>query len=139
MANDLDDIVSHERTIEIHHPGDEDTKLGVRVTIMSLSDPRMKRIRRQITDERLKLDARGKNFKADDLEDNRNKVTFSAMTGWEWYGKNSKGEQITFKGKVPEFNRKNVFELFDAKEWFRDQIDAEIAEEKDFFEVSPSI
>ena len=138
MANDIDSIVSGERTIEMKHPGNG-ALLGIRVSIMSITDPRMKKIRRQITDERLRLEARGKNFKADDIEDNRNKVTFSAMTGWEWYGKNADGEQITFRGTVPEFNRKNVYDVFDSKEWFRDQIDEEIGQEKDFFEVSPEI
>lgn len=131
-----------ERIIEITSPGRDVKNLGIRVSLMSIADPRMKRIKRKIQDRKLHLEARGKNFKADEIEDNRNDITFEAMTGWQWYkidadgNEAADGEQATFHGKVPAFVRKEVYGVFDELSWFRDQIDEAIGEEKDFFAQS---
>jgi len=130
---DISAIKSAERMVEIVHPATKEP-LEIRVTLMSLDDERMKKIKRSITDRRLHLEARGKHFKADEIEDNRNALAFSAMTGWEWYGKD-----VSFKGKKPDFNRASVYAVFDELNWFRDQIETEISETKDFFAVSETI
>lgn len=138
---DISGIQPGERFIEITHPG-TGRNIGVRVTIMSVQDERLKPLKKAITNERLRLEARGKNFKADDLEDNSNELVFKAMTGWQWYKINedgkedAKGEQATFGGKVPDFNRANVIAVFNKLPWFRNQIDEAISEEKDFFTAS---
>lgn len=131
-----------ERVIEIVSPNRNAVNLGIRVSLMSIADERMKKIKRKIQDRKLHLEARGKNFKADEIEDNRNDITFEAMTGWEWYkidkdgNETADGEQATFLGKVPQFTRRDVYAVFDALSWFRDQIDEAIGEEKDFFAQS---
>lgn len=127
---DISVIKSSERIIEILHPASKEP-LGIRVTLMSLDDERMKKIKRSILDRRLHLEARAKHFKAEEIEDNRNALIFSAMTGWEFYG-----EDATFKGEKPVFNRKNVYAVFDELEWFRDQLDEEIGDTKAFFDNS---
>ena len=130
---DISGIKSSERIIEMMHPATKEL-LGIRVSLMSLDDPRMKKIKRKITDDRLHLEARGKHFKAEQIDDNRNALTFGAMTGWDWYG-----QDVTFKGQKPEFNRANVYSVFDELTWFRDQLDEEIGETKAFFAVSETI
>lgn len=136
-------IKPSERTIEIHHPVDETKLLGIRVSLVSMTDPRMKKLRRRIQDEKLKLEARGKNFRAADVEENQNELIFNAMTGWQWYNTTGqKGDKdfdeaadAKFKGKKPEFNRANVLEVLNepGMEWFADQISEAIADEKAFF------
>ena len=119
-----------ERVIEITHPGTGDP-IGVRVSLMSITDARMVKIKRKIQDERLRLEARGKNFKADDIEENRNELSFRAMTGWEWYdGANFKGD------KNPVFNRATVDTVLTELPWFRDQIEEGVSDEKSFFTTS---
>lgn len=126
---DLTEILPSERVVEILHPGTEEP-IGVRVTLMSITDERLKKLKRKFQDERLRLEARGKNFKSDELEENRDELAFKAMTSWDWYG------DATFNGKKPEFNQANVLAVLQKLVWFRDQIEAEIGDEKSFF--SPS-
>lgn len=130
---DISAIKTVERVVEITHPATKEP-LGIRVSLMSIDDPRMKKLKRQITDRRLQLEARGKHFKADDIDENRNALAFSAMTGWEWYGKD-----VSFKGNKPAFDRVSVYAVFDELTWFRDHIETEISETKDFFAVSETI
>jgi hypothetical protein len=76
---------------------------------------------------------RGKNFKAEQIDDNSVDIAFRAMTGWVWE-KDDDGEQAEFNGKVPDFNAANVKAVLTTLPWFRDQITAKISEEKDFFQ-----
>ena len=126
---DISNIKSSERIIEILHPktGEE---LGISVTVMSYDDDRMKKIRRKILDRRLHLEARGKHFKSEELNENANDLCFNAMTGWEWRG------DAVFHGKKPEFTRASVTAVFEELSWFRDQIDNAIGDEKAFFATS---
>jgi hypothetical protein len=128
---DIANIQPSERVIEIHHPADENELMGIRVTLISITDPRMKKIKRKIQDAKLKLDAKGKSFKSEEIEENANEMLFSAMTGWDWYGKDA-----TFKGKKPEFNRASVFDVLTTVEWFADQLTEAITDEKSFFTAS---
>lgn len=123
---DISTIKPNERTIEMHHPADETQLIGIRVSLMAIADPRMKKIRRNIQDAKLRLEARGKNFKAEDVEENQNNLIFNALTGWEWY-------DADFHGKKPEFNKQSVFAVLTELEWFADQIAEEISDEKAFF------
>src|SRR6185437_11897261 len=105
--SDISAYKPSERTIEIVSPGRNPQKIGVRVSLMSIADERMKGIKRRITDRKLFLDARGKHFKSVELEENSDDVSFEAMTGWEWYkvdkngNESADGEQTTFHGSVP--------------------------------------
>jgi len=131
---DIGNIVSNDRVIDILHPGTKEP-LGIKVSIMHIDDDRMKKIKRKITDERLRLEQRGKNFKAEDLESNRSTLLFSAMTGWEW-GKDADGDQNTFHGEIPDFDRRTVIAVLDEKPWFADQINEAISETEAFFSNS---
>jgi len=132
---DLTTITPIEQTLEIVHPASGEP-LGVRVSLISLDDERTKRTKRTIADQRLKLEARGKNFKAVDIEDNQRTLLFACMTGWEWYEPKDGSNAPTFEGEVPDFNRKNVMAVFEKLSWFADQIDEALGETKSFFEES---
>lgn len=134
---DIGNITSSDRTIDILHPGTKEP-LGIKVSLMHIDDTRLKRLKRKITDERLRLESRGKNFKAEDIEENKNNILFSAMTGWEW-GKDADGEQNKFRDEVPEFNRKNVVTVLDELPWFADQVNEAVADTEAFFTNSKSI
>lgn len=138
---DISAIKTQERMIEMHHPADETKLLGIRVSLVAMSAPDMKKIKRAINDEKLRLDARGKYFKADDIENNQNKLIFGAMRGWEWYNPTGvEGDKdfdanadATFHGKKPDFNQKNVYDVMEELEWFADQLAEAISDEKAFF------
>lgn len=126
---DLANIKPAEEIIrEIVHPG-SGKEIGIRVSVRSIDDEKMKPIRREIQNRRIKLEQRGKSFNADQLEENNNRLLFKAMTGWDWYGKD-----IDFHGDKPAFNEDNVMRLFDEATWFRDQIQEMVGETKDFFQ-----
>lgn len=118
-----------ERVIAILHPADG-APTGVNVSLVSMQDERMKKIKRRITDERMKLQLRGKDFKADDMIENGNQLLFSAMVGWEWK------DGAEFHGAVPPFNQANVFKVFEELPWFRTQLEEAIADESAFFQTS---
>lgn len=125
---ELTELKPTERVIEIDHPGNAEP-IGIRVNIISINDERMVRLKRKFTDERLLLERRGKSFKAEHIEENRNSLCFAAMTGWEWYG------DITYQGSKPEFNRKSCDEVLTDFPWFRDQIEEAISDDKAFFTI----
>lgn len=137
---DLSQIKPSERTIEIEHPA-SGQPIGVRVTLLSIDDDRMKRIKRNITDESLKLQAKGKAFKAEELERNTNTLMFTGTTGWEWYNPTgAEGDDgydadamPSFEGEVPTYNQKNFLAVTGALPWFGTQIQEAIGETKAFF------
>ena len=131
---DLSTIKPSERTIEIEHPA-TGQPLGVRVTVVSLDDDRLKRTKRNITDESLKLQAKGKSFKVEELERNSKALLFGATTGWEWYSPTGdKKDAPTFEGSVPEYNQKNFYAVIDALPWFGEQIREALEDSKGFFD-----
>jgi len=138
---DLSTLKPGERIIEIVHPGTKEP-LGIRVSLVYIQDESTKRLRRAILDERLRLEAKGKGFKSDNIENNMNELNFAVIKSWEWYNPTGqKGDvgfdeakHATWRGnKSPELNKKNVFEIFDTLPWFRDQISQEMGEEEAFF------
>lgn len=120
-----------EALVDILHPVTNEPT-GMRVSIMSLKDDRMKSLRRQIQDRRLLLERKGKGFKSEDLEENGYEIAFRAMTGWDW-GKDADGEPNLFNGKVPEFSKPVVLEVFKALEWFYEQVMQAADDDKRFF------
>jgi len=137
---DLSTLKPSERTIEILHPA-TDLPIGIRVTLLSLEDDRMKSIRRQITDNSLKAQAKGKSFKSDELERNQHMLMFTGTTGWEWY--NPTGEEgddgydpdqmPSFQGEKPAYNQKNFLAIAKELYWFADQVQEAIGDTKAFF------
>lgn len=128
---DIATIKTTDRTIEILHPATREP-IGIRVTLMSIDDERMTKIKRKITDRRLYLEQRGKTFKAEEIEENKTEILFGAMTGWDWYAPEG-GEQPTFHGKTPEFNRRDVSAVLTELTWFADQVNEAVGETQAFF------
>ena len=131
MAN-ISGIQPEERECEILHPGN-DRKIGLAFQVMSISDDRMKDIRRQLTDKTLQKRARNKNQTAIELEKNRLQLLFKASTGWRWY-EDENGEMCNFDGEQLEFNHANVMKVFERIGWVADQLDEFIGDEKNFFQ-----
>lgn len=123
---DLNTLKPVERTIEIVHPT-TGKELNIKVSLISISDERLAKVKRRIQDEKLRLEARGKNFKSEDIEENRNILIFGAMTGWEW------SKDAKFNGEKPAFNLKTVTEILTALPWFREQLEEAISDEQAFF------
>jgi hypothetical protein len=137
---ELTNLKPAERVIDVVSPS-SGLPIGLRVRVMSLEDDRLKRIKRQITDESLKLQARGKGFKADEIERNGRMLMFAGTLGWDWY--NPTGEEgdegynpdalPTFNGEQPTYNEKNFIALISELTWISDQIQEAIGETKSFF------
>jgi|LNFM01.1.fsa_nt_gb hypothetical protein len=138
---ELTNLKPTDRTIEITSPL-SGQPLGLRVRIMSLEDDRLKRIKRQFTDESLKLQAKGKAIKADEVERNAHMLMFAGTLGWEWYNPTgSEGDEgydaaqaPTFHDEVPEFNQKNFIGLITEVTWIGEQISEAIGDTKSFFD-----
>lgn len=138
---ELFDIKPSERVIEIVSPAADKNPIGIRVTIVHIDDDRLKKLKRSIQDERIRLETKGKFLKTETIENNLNELTYAAMTGWEWYNptgkKGDKGfdenAALTIDGKVPPFDKKNVFQIFDKLPWFLEQVSREIGDQEAFF------
>lgn len=130
---DISEIKVSTRTIEIKHPKTGDN-LGIRVTLKSLDDDTMTKTKRTITDRRLYLEQRGKSFKAEEIEENKNNLLVAAMTDWEWYKPTDDQDAPTFHGETPAFNNRTIRAVFGELAWFRDQVSEELGESKAFFD-----
>lgn len=140
---ELTDLKPTDRAIEIISPV-TGQPLGIRVRVMSIEDDRLKRVKRQITDESLKLQARNKAFKAEELERNANMLMFAATLGWEWYNPTGKEgdkgydpkQMPAFNGEQPEYNQKNFIAIATDLTWFSEQVQEAIGDIKGFFDLS---
>lgn len=116
-----------ERIIEILNPL-TDEPLGIKVTILSITDERLKKVKRKIQDQKLHLDARGKTFKSEDVEQNTYALLWEAVTSWDWYG------DVDYNGVKPEFNQKEFLTVVKDLTWFATQLEEAISDEKAFFQ-----
>jgi hypothetical protein len=141
MSNELTKRKPIEfRTVEVTDPV-SGAPIGLRVRVMSLEDKRLKRILRQITDERLKMEAKGKALKTEDIERNAYMIMFGGTLGWEWYNPTgSEGDDgydpeamPAFNGEQPEYNQKNFTDLVTELTWIGEQIQEVIGDTKGFF------
>lgn len=123
---DYAELTPKERLVDILDPVKSEPT-GIVVGLLSFDDPKLNSIKRRITDERLRLEARGKTVSAADIENNEYSMIFEAMTGWTWNG------DAQFNKTKPEFNRKNVMEVLERLPWMKRQISAAIAEVDAFF------
>lgn len=123
---DISTLVPNERVIEIKHPV-TDANIGIKVTVVSLDDEKTKQTRRRVINKRIELEKKGKNFRADDIEENEFDLIFASMTGWEWY-------DAEFHGEKPAFNEANVKKVLNELPWFKRQISEAIGDEKAFFQ-----
>lgn len=124
---DLASLKPSENTFEVTHPV-TDENIGIRVTLMSPDDDRMKQIKRRITDFNLNKQKRGKVLKAIEVEENENALIAATLTGWEWYSKD-----VSFNGSKPDFNIKNVTEVLNTLAWFKKFINEKLEDDKSFF------
>ena len=128
--NDFEDISQLKpktRVVQILHPATGD-ELGISVEVMSFGDPRLKRIIRQINDQKQEREARRKIMRTEDMESNSVRLVANAIVGWDW-SKSSFG----FKGERPAFSLKKAIEVLSELDWFYTQLNEEIANEKAFF------
>lgn len=123
---DISTLVPNERVIEIKHPA-TDADIGIKVTLVSLDDEKTKQTRRRVINKRIELEKKGKNFRADDIEENEFDLIFASMTAWEWY-------DAEFHGEKPAFNEANVKKVLAELPWFKRQISEAIGDEKAFFQ-----
>lgn len=131
---EISDRKPSERTIDIMDPATFEP-FGITVSIMALDDPRMKRIKRQLTDRRNAAATKGKMIKSEEMEEEGSNLLLAAMTAWKW-GKDSNGEQNTFHGEVPDFTPRNVKEVFEELPWFKRQVDEAVGDDRSFFNPS---
>lgn len=138
---DFSTLKPNERIWEVLHPVSEEP-VGIRISLVHIQDPSLRQLKRQIQDERLRLEARGKHLKSENLEANERELAFRSMKGWEWYNPTGKKGDKGFDEKAhanwngnnaPEFNKKTVYEIFDTLPWFVDKVLSEIGDEKAFF------
>lgn len=140
---DISGLTPGERTVEITHPA-TGNPLGVRVTLCSIDDESLKKLKREITDERLKLEQRNKSIKADDIERNAQRLLWTAARGWEWYNPTGNvGDEgydadalPDFNGEQPAFSQKNFVAVIAKLAWFSAQLYEELDDTKSFFEGS---
>ena len=131
---DISDIKTVDRTVEIRHPKSGEP-LGIRLKIMSLDDERLAPMKRKLLDRRLYLEARGKTFKADEIEENKINLMIAAITDWEWYKPEGATEAPSFHGEAdPDFNRKNVAAILTELPWFAEQVGEAAGETESFFD-----
>lgn len=116
-----------ERAVEIKHPSTGD-ELGITVTLVSMSDPRMSAIKRRFQVQRLEQERRRKAITVDEIEKNTTDLLVASMTGWVWKG------DATFHGEKPAFNEEKIKEIFKELPWFKDQIAEALEDEKSFFQ-----
>ena len=123
---DISNLKPVERVIDILNPKTDD-ELDIKVSIISLNDPKMSKIKRNIQNKRLTLEKKGKNFDSAELEENENLLLLNAVTGWTW------GKDADFHGEKPEFNEKNFKAVIKELPWFKNQILEAVGDEKAFF------
>lgn len=83
-----------EGILEILNPANEKDKLGIRISILSIDDERMKKIKRRISDARIAKEKKGKAFDQAERDHNTRVMLCAAMTGWEWYVPELEPERI---------------------------------------------
>ncbi len=122
---DIGKLTTTERICEIKHPvtGDD---LGIKVIMVSIDDPRMKKLKREIANRSQQLQMRNKAFTAEDLEKNFRRVVFTALVGWDWYG------EVEFDGRKPAFNEHEFNAICDRLPWFQQQLEERLDEKASF-------
>jgi len=122
---EIDDIATVEKTYEVPHPS-TDENVGIRVTLMSVNDKRMKGLKRQIQNANLQRQAKRKTIKAVEVEENEIAMASGAIVSWDWY-------DAVYKGEKPDCTPKTKAEILNAKSWIKDFVVEKLELESDFF------
>lgn len=122
---DIDDINTSDVTREIPHPKTGEP-VGIRVTLMSTTDQRLKALKREIQNENLQREKKRKTIKPAEIEENENRLLAATFVSWDWYG-------ATFKGEKPECKPAVIKQVLKAKPWFRSAINEILEDDADFF------
>lgn len=128
---DLGTIRSQNSTVEIVHPG-TGKKTGLILELRPMHDDAVKRVTNSIKDHRLKLAARNKNFKAEELESGRFEILSAAIAGWSW-GKDDDGKEASFAGEQLKYTPVNVRRILEI-DWIADQVDEALGDTGRFFQ-----
>lgn len=140
---DIMSIAPGVRKIEIHHPGSEAMLLGIEIELKSLDDDSLTRMKREFTDEFIKLRDRNKSQKAEQIESNTTKLLTAAITGWRWYNPTGNEGDEGFDPEMqphldgdtnPACTPKNVVRFL-SNPHMRKQITEETEDTKAFFTI----
>lgn len=115
---------------KVRHPGTGEF-VGLTVELRSINSDEVKKIQRTVTDQRLKLSAKGKTFTAEQVEANRFRLLVAVVAGWEWSA-DANGEPGTWNGEALVFTSANVKIILSA-DWLADQLDEALGVERDFY------
>lgn len=121
---DISTIVAAARTVDIKHPATAEP-IGLKVTVLPDSDPKVKAARRKWLNERLQ---RGMKVTAEKLEAQQLSIIEAAVSGWEWEG------ELTFHGEKPAFTDGNLRKVLKELPWIKSQLDEELGDEAAFFQ-----
>lgn len=122
---EINSLKPREQVVEIKHPKTKE-ELGIKISLVSLMDPKAKSLKRQFAIAKMERDRRGKDMTYDELEDNSMQLLLKVIVGWDW-GDN------TFNGEKPEFNEKNVKAVLTELEWLKLQLLEKLEDESSFF------
>lgn len=125
-AGDLAAIQPHIVTLIVKSPRDG-SETGLEIDLRSATSPEVRSVQRHLTDRRLQLAQRNKNFTAEQLESGTYDQLVAATVGWRWNG------IANFNGEKLEFNARNVKTVYEAMPWIVKQVDEKLAEDEDFF------
>lgn len=147
---DLSNLKPSAIMVDILHPGTGE-KLGITVSLSSLMDEKMKKVKRRIQDNGYALQRKGKGYSAEEIDVNTNLIVFTAMDGWSWSKpllEEAKpatdttaaiaavyGDEPSFHGEKPAFTQANVYKVFNELPWFREQLEEKTGETKSFFQT----
>jgi len=130
--SDISEIKVIERTIEIVHPATK-APLGIDVVLMSPRDPRLDKLRKQISQQQISAQSKGRVEKVDELKARRHKILFAAIISWTWKG------DANWKGEKPDLTPRIFGEIAEEAEWFIDQIDEAFGDLESFFTMPETI
>lgn len=121
---DISSITAAERVVDIKHPATAEP-IGLKVTLLPDTDPKVKAARRKFLNERLQ---RGMKVTAEKLEAQQLSIIEAAVGGWEWLG------DLTFHGEKPDFTEANLRKVLKELSWVKSQLDEELGDDAAFFQ-----
>lgn len=110
------------------HPA-SGVEIGLKITLVSLDDDRMKSVKRNINDRNLAKRQRNKMLTTVDQEKGQLDLILNAAIDWEWYN----GLEYTDEDQTPEFSRAKLADILTTIPWAINQLDEALGTEANFF------